>query len=213
MIDRQVIMDCAERAGFGGATRPKLFPRLEHFAQLILEHQQHRYVDACVALGDAFEILKTEFSDGQMDGAYRCAEIIQVGTPAFQSHRADACYSTITQTQARGGGSAHERIGTPKNAESETTSQGKNEETQKQKIVYYFGQAPDILESLGGELNACANMHRGDVKDILNDLSNTLINLSPLLIALDKYCSSDTLDDYEVVDVYEQTLKTRKIVK
>lgn len=209
MIDRQVIMDCAEQAGFGGASRPKLLPRLERFAELLLEHQQHRYVDACVALGDAFEILKTEFSDGQMDGAYRCAEIIQVGTPALQSHCTDARYSTSTQAKARGPGSALERIGTPGNAAGEATSQGKNEETPKQEVVHYFGESPYVLESLGNELSACATMHNGSVKTVFEYISTQLLGMSPVLIALEEYCTGNATD-FDVSMAFKTFSDTRK---
>lgn len=81
MIERSVVLDCAERAGFGGMQRANLLPRLMKFAQLIADHQRSQHAEACSALGDAFRILNTEFADGQMDGAYRCAEIIEHAKP------------------------------------------------------------------------------------------------------------------------------------
>lgn len=209
MIDRQVIMDCAEQAGFGGASRPKLLPRLERFAELLLEHQQHRYVDACVALGDAFEILKTEFSDGQMDGAYRCAEIIQVGAPALQSHCADARYSQSTQAAARSTGSAYERVGPPQDTGSEKAGQRTDEKAAQQEVIHYFGERSDILESLGNELSACATMHDGSVKTVIEYLSTQLLDMSPVLIALEKYCT-DKATAFDVSRAFLNFADTRK---
>lgn len=81
MIERAVILDCAERAGFGGSQRANLLPRLIRFAQFIADHQRGLHAEACNTMGDAFRILGTEFSDGQMDGAYQCAEMIEHAKP------------------------------------------------------------------------------------------------------------------------------------
>lgn len=76
MIDRATVLRCAERAGFGGQNRVKLLPRLMMFAELIAEYQQNRDALLCNAIGDTFKDSATEFSDGQMDGCYHCAELI-----------------------------------------------------------------------------------------------------------------------------------------
>lgn len=77
MIDRQLVLDCAEKAGFGGQSRPTILPRLLKFAALISEQQRRYDAAACWEIGKKFCDAQTEFSDGQMDGAYQCAERLE----------------------------------------------------------------------------------------------------------------------------------------
>lgn len=74
MIDRDVLLSFAQQAGFGGIDRVRLISKLTAFAGFIEDHQNQ--VDAlfCSRLGDDFSKIETEFADGQMDGAYQCAE-------------------------------------------------------------------------------------------------------------------------------------------
>lgn len=72
MNNRHLILDLASRAGFGGESRVKLHKKLALFAALIAEH----HADLCNQIGDQYRDGTTEFRDGQMDGAYQCAEII-----------------------------------------------------------------------------------------------------------------------------------------
>lgn len=76
MIDRSIVLRCAEQAGFGGQTRATMLPRLIRFATFIAEHQRSRDATLCNAIGDTYKDMATEFGDGQMDGCYRCAELI-----------------------------------------------------------------------------------------------------------------------------------------
>jgi hypothetical protein len=76
-MTRTDILHCAERAGFGGVLRASLSPRLIRFAELILDSERQRLSGLCNDLGDAFQSLQTDFADGQMDGAYQCAEVIK----------------------------------------------------------------------------------------------------------------------------------------
>lgn len=77
MIDRGVVLSCAEAAGFGGQTRSIMLPRLMKFAALIAEQQRKLDAKKCWALGAGFCADESEFRDGQMDGAYQCAELIE----------------------------------------------------------------------------------------------------------------------------------------
>lgn len=76
MIDRNVINDCAQRAGFGGVSRNQLYTRLALFAEAIAEWNTKQNSKACEELGNVFRSVNTEFADGQMDGAYQCAELL-----------------------------------------------------------------------------------------------------------------------------------------
>lgn len=80
-MKREDILDCAEKAGFGGMLRVTMYPRLAKFADLISELHQQQLAGMCNELGDAFQLLSTEFSEGQMDGAYQCAEIVKYAKP------------------------------------------------------------------------------------------------------------------------------------
>lgn len=77
MIDRGVVLSCAEAAGFGGQTRSIMLPRLMKFAALIAEQQRKQDAQQCWRIGTGFSDDPTEFRDGQMDGAYQCAEAIE----------------------------------------------------------------------------------------------------------------------------------------
>ncbi len=77
MIDKAMVLSFAQQAGFDGVDRVKNCRRLMHFAELVAEWKAEQDTSACRAVGDMFKPLGTEFSDGQMDGAYRCAEILQ----------------------------------------------------------------------------------------------------------------------------------------
>lgn len=77
MIPKEIVLDCAVKSGFGAIQRASLGPRLQKFADMIAEYQKHRCADACIVLGDKFRAIQAEFNDGQMDGAYQCAEVIK----------------------------------------------------------------------------------------------------------------------------------------
>lgn len=76
MIDRNVVMECAQKAGFGGVSRNQLYTRLSLFADEIAEWATKQNSKACEDLGNKFRSINTEFADGQMDGAYQCAELL-----------------------------------------------------------------------------------------------------------------------------------------
>lgn len=76
MIDRNVINECAQRAGFGGVSRNQLYTRLALFAEAIAEWNAKQNSKSCEELGNTFRSVNTEFADGQMDGAYQCAEML-----------------------------------------------------------------------------------------------------------------------------------------
>lgn len=76
MIDRNIINDCAQRAGFGGVSRTQLYTRLALFAEAIAEWNTQQNSKTCEQLGNQFKAINTEFADGQMDGAYQCAELL-----------------------------------------------------------------------------------------------------------------------------------------
>lgn len=77
MIDREIIMDCAQRAGFGGVSRSQLYTRLSIFAQHIATWNTAANARVCDGIGDDLRNVRTEFADGQMDGAYKCAEALR----------------------------------------------------------------------------------------------------------------------------------------
>lgn len=77
MINRGVVLSCAEAAGFGGQTRSIMLPRLLKFAALIAAEQRKVDANKCLAKASAFKQDDSEFHDGQMDGAYQCAEAIE----------------------------------------------------------------------------------------------------------------------------------------
>lgn len=77
MIDRHIVLDCAEVAGFGGQTRNVMLPRLLKFAALIAQKQRHIDAEHCSAIGKSFADGTSEFSDGQMDGAFKCADSLE----------------------------------------------------------------------------------------------------------------------------------------
>jgi hypothetical protein len=77
MIPKEIVLDYAEKSGFGGIQRASILPRLKKFAEMISEYQKHRCADMCIDLGDKFKVKNTEFSDGQMDGAYQCSEVMR----------------------------------------------------------------------------------------------------------------------------------------
>lgn len=74
MIERIIVMECAERAGFGGVSRSQLYTRLALFAESIAAHVTRQNSLECEQIGNRFKQTNTEFADGQMDGAYQCAE-------------------------------------------------------------------------------------------------------------------------------------------
>lgn len=76
MIDRATALDFAEKAGFGGQSRAALLPRLLAFANQVADWQKSKDARVCSVVGDSFKSVNTEFADGQMDGAYRCAELL-----------------------------------------------------------------------------------------------------------------------------------------
>lgn len=76
MIERNVITDCAEKAGFGGVSRNMLYTRLAKFAEEIAAWNTQRNSRTCEEIGNRFRHKETEFTDGQMDGAYQCAEVL-----------------------------------------------------------------------------------------------------------------------------------------
>lgn len=76
MIPKDVVMEAAQIAGFGGGTRPKLYPRLARFAEVIALWERHQNAAICTERGDSFRSFDNEFMDGKMDGAYMCAELI-----------------------------------------------------------------------------------------------------------------------------------------
>lgn len=213
MIDRHLILDCAERAGFGGAQRAQLFPKLALFAQFMLENQKQQYVEACNALGDAFEILKTEFADGQMDGAYQCAEKIKHAdhSSITQPDRTTTELAPSTDSKSNPKCSEAKGAGSSQNAGSSGASQGTYAQTESRQKLPYFGWPADILDCLSDELGASAYMFHDDVRESMQYLSDRLYVLSPLFIALEKYCGTDTDDDYPVIDAYERLLKTQVI--
>jgi hypothetical protein len=69
-------MEAACSAGFGGATRPKLFPRLVLFAELIAQWERQQNAKLCTENGHRFSQFDNEFMDGKMDGSFMCAEDI-----------------------------------------------------------------------------------------------------------------------------------------
>lgn len=77
MIDKYLVMEFAEQCGFGGTNRPRLYPRLQLFAELCAKWENRNCLAACNELGAAFGQLSTEFTDGQMDGAFLCADTIE----------------------------------------------------------------------------------------------------------------------------------------
>lgn len=77
MIDRGIVLSCAEAAGFGGQTRAIMLPRLLRFATYIAAEQKRIDAQICWNKGKAFDTDTSEFRDGQMDGAYQCAELIE----------------------------------------------------------------------------------------------------------------------------------------
>lgn len=76
MISREVIMDCAQRAGFGGQSRNQLYTRLALFAHHLKTWNDLQHAQICKEIGDGFAALDNEFADGQMDGAYKCADAL-----------------------------------------------------------------------------------------------------------------------------------------
>lgn len=76
MIDRDLVMDFAQRAGFGGVSRTQLYTRIAKLAELVHEWSVQQHVATCNAIGDRYKTKDGEFFEGQMDGAYQCAETI-----------------------------------------------------------------------------------------------------------------------------------------
>jgi hypothetical protein len=77
MINRDIILSCAEAAGFGGHTRASMLPRLIKFAAHIATEQRRIDAQICWNKGKSFDTDTSEFCDGQMDGAYQCADLIE----------------------------------------------------------------------------------------------------------------------------------------
>lgn len=77
MINREIILSCAEAAGFGGQTRAIMLPRLMKFAAYIAAEQRRIDAQLCWNKGKTFDSDASEFRDGQMDGAFQCAEQIE----------------------------------------------------------------------------------------------------------------------------------------
>lgn len=77
MINREIVLSCAEAAGFGGQTRAIMLPRLMKFAAYIAAEQRRIDARICWNKGKTFDTDTSEFQDGQMDGAYQCAELIE----------------------------------------------------------------------------------------------------------------------------------------
>lgn len=77
MIPREVVLDFAEQAGFGGQSRATLLPRLIKFAELLTSWQRTNDALLCYGVGNRFSAKGELFSDGQMDGAFQCAETLE----------------------------------------------------------------------------------------------------------------------------------------
>jgi hypothetical protein len=76
LIPKVVVLDIAQKVGFGGAQRPKLYPQLQRFADGIAAYQRDKYAAMCTEQGHVYSAFRNEFMDGKMDGAFMCAEMI-----------------------------------------------------------------------------------------------------------------------------------------
>lgn len=77
MIDKYIVMELAEQCGFGGMSRPQLYPRLQKFAELVAKWENRHCIDECNSLGNQFSQADNEFADGKMDGAFSCAALLE----------------------------------------------------------------------------------------------------------------------------------------
>lgn len=67
----------AEEAGFGGVLRRTLAARIKILVDLAVAKERQACSDLCTEHGDLLKhSTEDDFKDGQMDGAYQCAELI-----------------------------------------------------------------------------------------------------------------------------------------
>jgi len=78
MID---YLHLAAEAGFGGVLRRAMMPRIKALVDLAIESERAACIQLCIDRGNFYKNLEeSEFREGQMDGAYSCAELISSKT-------------------------------------------------------------------------------------------------------------------------------------
>lgn len=78
-MNKTIVLDFAQKAGFGAIARVRDGKKLMHFAEMIVAWKAEVDAATCTAIADKFKEAETDFRDGQMDGAYQCAEAILGG--------------------------------------------------------------------------------------------------------------------------------------
>lgn len=76
MIPHEVLLNAAERSGFGGINRVRYLSRLKMFAEAIALWERIECADLCNKQGARYSEFENDFMDGKMDGAFMCAELI-----------------------------------------------------------------------------------------------------------------------------------------
>lgn len=74
----------------------------------------------------------------------------------------------------------------------------------------YFGEPDDILEHLGGELDASSDYFADDAARAMRYLATHLNRLAPLFEAVSNYCSDESIGTGDIVYLHRHLLEQER---